>query len=518
MADKIYKDIWIKGNDVAFFFERFNHSFNDSEFSFKLTRRLNKDDDPLLISICNSFKRKAGDEIVTFRFEDDIASAKKMIEASIKVFDQKQNVNIYQIKDYFGFYVEVKNNERNAAAFVDHFENISNKVEPNGTLIVKKPPHIPMRHRNGGIQEGILQIKEEEKIMSDERRNDPAQIDDYINNLKGNVLPKNNNTQTVKMPNQGETPPLERRNNNSKEHIMSDVEEQRELSPKEKAFMNAVHQRKVIADAVKAGTLSCLPGNDGYADTSPAYNILYPDKFYHGATLLYLKEHQKEHGYPTGEYITHQKIVEAQNDKPGLHIMSEEKGVSLHISEKNDVTGDYEEKHIRLFNVAQLNKPWEIKKWAEHKLEEDRQERDEYLKSQYGSNYKPPEPKPKEPGPEIVCSSTEPEKYLGQYLAAVSMGGKFKASPEQAAEFSEKMLKTLYAPMESRKNDQTGETIPPPKNKMGEIATNPFSLEKLSINASRECKEFMRDLRMRTQQQNQPGQKQEQTLTKANTW
>ena len=31
------------------------------------------------------------------------------------------------------------------------------------------------------------------------------------------------------------------------------------------------------------------------------------------------------------------------------------------------------------------------------------------------------ETKERKPGPEIACSSTDPEKYLGQYLAAVSL-------------------------------------------------------------------------------------------------
>jgi hypothetical protein len=508
MADKIYKDFWIKDDDVEFHSERFNHSFNSSEVSFGLTRRVNKDDDPLLISICNSFKREAGDEIVTLRFEDDIASAKKMIDASIKVFDQKQNVSIYQINDYFRFYMEQQNNQRNTAAF---FEKNST-VEPNGTLIVKRPPHIPMSHKNGGIQEGILQIKEEmiknvetpplekrninskEKIMSDERRNDPAQIDDYLNSLKGNVLPKNNEAEAT-------------------------------LSPKEKTFReavsNATFQRKVVADAIKAGTLCCLPGKDGYADTAPAVNIMTPQKSYHGENLLFLKAFQKQeqNGFPTAEYVTYHQIDKAREEGIDVYVRKGQKGVSLLISEKNEETGDYENKNIRLFNVAQLSSPEKIKEWAGKKIEEQAQKDLEYNRTRYGAGYTPPEKKAKEPGPEIICSSTEPEKYLGQYLAAVSMGSKFKASPEQSAEFSEKMIKALYAPMDPRVNKETGEIKPPPLNKeTGQPITDPFSLEKISINANRECKEFMRDLRMEAQKQNQPEQKQEQTLTNGKTW
>lgn len=49
-------------------------------------------------------------------------------------------------------------------------------------------------------------------------------------------------------------------------------EQQKEQSPEERAFWNAVHQRKTVADALKAGVLSCLPGSDGFADTAPAVN------------------------------------------------------------------------------------------------------------------------------------------------------------------------------------------------------------------------------------------------------
>ncbi|MDR2596734.1 MAG: hypothetical protein LBC76_05365 [Treponema sp.] len=435
------------------------------------------------------------------------------IENKFGEYYKKDGVNGAESYKY-GF--RTPNDNRREEADIKIIERLIDKIETPKLLKHENRPD-KKAHYNEFVESEKKEITA--FIVDQKRKTSSDKIDDYINSLNGNVLPKNNNTQTVKMPNQGETTPLERRDINNKENIMSDAEEQRELSPKEQAFLNVVHQRKVVADAAKTGTLSCLPGKDGYADTTPSYNILNPDKFYHGSTLLYLKEHQKQNGFPTGEYITYQRIEEARKNNPDLFIRKDQKGVSLHISEKNDVTGDYEEKHIRLFNVAQLNKPWEIKKWAEHKLDEDRQARDEYLKSQFGMDYKPPEPKPKEPGPEIVCSSTEPEKYLGQYLAAVSMGGKFKASPEQAAEFSEKMLKTLYAPMEPRINEKTGETIPPPENRSsGEIATNPFSLEKLSINANKECKEFMRDLKMQAQKQNQPEREQEQTQTNVKTW
>jgi len=342
----------------------------------------------------------------------------------------------------------------------------------------------------------------------------------------------------------GESPALGSRNINSKEKNMSDefdnvseqvneylsaldstqplssVEEDRsqeERSPKLQAFieagMNAKHQRKVVADAIKAGTLSCLPGKDGYADTTPAVNIMTPHKPYHGEHQLFLKavQNQEQHGYPTAEYVTYHQIDKARAAGVEVYPRKGEHGVSLIIGEQKD-TGEWENKKIVLFNVAQTNNPKALKEWAEKEIEKQAEKDLAYNQTRYGAGYKPPEAKKKEPGPEIVCTSTEPERYLGQYLAAVSMGSKFKVSPEQGKEFSEKMLNALYKPMEPVKNEKTGEIKNPPLNKEGKPITDAFSLEKISIAANKECKEFLKNLRMQTQQQNQPEQKQEQSI------
>jgi len=280
-----------------------------------------------------------------------------------------------------------------------------------------------------------------------------------------------------------QSPSLGRRINNNKEITMSDEfegNENKNLSPKELAYQNATWQKKVVSDALKNGNLCCLPGKDGYADTAPALNLMNGN-IYHGANLLYLKEHQRENGFPTGEYATKEQIDRAQKDMPDLIIRKGQKGVSLNISEQNE-KGEYEDKHIRLFNVVQLNKPKNFKEWVEQKRQ-DKQE--EFWQSQYGTKYEPPEPKKKAPGPEISCTSTEPAKYLGQYLAAVSMGGKFKATPEQGKEFSQKMEAAMYEKTLTAKTSKNA----------GELVSNPFALSKIGVEASKECKNFMKGLR-----------------------
>jgi hypothetical protein len=291
-----------------------------------------------------------------------------------------------------------------------------------------------------------------------------------------------------------ENPSLERSKNNIKEKPMSDLNEvsteEKNLSPRELAFQNTVYQRNMVGAALKNGTLCCLPEKDGYADTTPAMNLANHN-VYHGDTLLYLKDHQKKNGFPTGEYLTQAQIEKAREDVPGLSLLKGQKGVSIHVSEKNDETGEWDEKHIRLFNVAQLggNGPAKFKKWVEDK-------RLEYFQSQHGTKIQPPEPGQKTKGPEIVCSSPDPVKYLGQYFAAVSKGIPFKADQETAKEFAKNMGDSLYKKIGT--SPRTGDPV-----------TDPFSLSKICREANKYCKEFMSELGR--QQNPEPKQEQQQS-------
>jgi hypothetical protein len=249
-------------------------------------------------------------------------------------------------------------------------------------------------------------------------------------------------------------------------------EEQRDLDPKERAFLAQLHQRKVVADALKAGTLSCLPGADGYADTEPARNVTTGTQ-YHGATLLQLKEFQKEHGFPTGEFVTFDAA-----SKAGVPIRKGENGVTITFSGKNE-SGEWENKTARLFNIAQTASPNALRKWAAA-------EQEAYLKSQYGEQYQAPVP-PRKEGPEITCSSTEPEKYLGQYLAAVSMGSKFKVSPEQKAEFGRNFEEALFKKMENGHS-------------------NPFTLSRICNAAGEYCKDVIKEVRREQRRDNEQQQ------------
>jgi superfamily II DNA/RNA helicase len=197
-----------------------------------------------------------------------------------------------------------------------------------------------------------------------------------------------------------------------------------------------------------------------------------------------LKEFQKQNGFPTAEYMTQEAV-----QKSGIPIRKGEHGVTISFQTKNEESGEWEQKNARLFNVAQSVNPAELKAYAAGQLEEKAQEKIDFLKQQYGGNYKSPERKDRGPAPEVNCSSTEPEKYLGQYLAAVSMGSKFKVTPEQKAEFAGKMESSLF---ERGANGHT----------------NPFKLSKICNAANDHCKEVIKQAR--AEQFPQQEQKREQ--------
>jgi hypothetical protein len=262
--------------------------------------------------------------------------------------------------------------------------------------------------------------------------------------------------------------------------------EREPMTAEEQSFRNVLHQRKQISESLKNGSLPCLPGTDGYADTSPAVNLVNGTR-YHGANLLYLKDFQKRNGFPTCEYATQEAI-----QKSGIPIRKGEHGVSITFDQKNEA-GQWEKKNVKLFNVAQTSRPWDFRKYAEGLAAEKEQQHQEYLKTQFGANYQPPEKKERAPGPEIACSSTEPERYLAQYLAAVSLGGKFKVTPQQAGEFAEKMQGQLY------------------EHDLGKEVSNPFKLSKICNAANVQCREVIKE-QLHPQFKHEPEQKHSRRL------
>jgi hypothetical protein len=232
------------------------------------------------------------------------------------------------------------------------------------------------------------------------------------------------------------------------------------VSQNDLAIISAKRERKQFIAALDAGTLACLPGKKGFADTQPARNAVNRTT-YHGSSQILLKIFQKQNNFPTAEYLTFDQAEKAA-DFTGqrTHIMKGSKGITLSFQ----ING--EQKSVRLFNIAQVNNPEAVHAYAEHLS----QNREAYLKEKYGDQYQPS--KKPEKGPAITCSSSEPDAYLGQYLAAVSLERPFRVSSLLAAEFAQKAKDFIFE-----------------RNEAGHI--NPFNLNRLGSKASSYCKQMI---------------------------
>ena len=254
-----------------------------------------------------------------------------------------------------------------------------------------------------------------------------------------------------------------------------------ESSSKEVIFKYVLNQRSKVIQGLNNGTLSCLPEADGYADTQPAFNIV-TDNIFSGINLLCLKEYQKERGFPTGEFVSTYQFAEAKQYFPDdFALKPGEKSVTLHFSELNKNTGKTENYSADFYNVAQFHDPEKLIEYA--------------LTERYGNSYMEYSPPAhlNGTGPTIVCKSTKPTEYLGQYYAAVSLGGKFRVSPEQAKEFSQNMETSLSM-------------------NLGGEHPFPFTLTNISNNAREYSKEVIREInspKVAQEQKKKQEQKQE---------
>jgi predicted transcriptional regulator len=241
-------------------------------------------------------------------------------------------------------------------------------------------------------------------------------------------------------------------------------------------------------------------------DTGRAVNIGNDTK-YKGVNQLYLKDHQKRNGFPTAEYATRDEInafAAASNDS-SFPIRKGEKGVTITFNVLNADTNKYETVNTRLFNVAQLVNPDKFREYADGQRVERRAAKEQQLKAKYGDKFELQKPGEKIPGPDIACSSTEPDRYLGQYFAAVAMGSNFTVTEQQKGEFQGKMLDRLGQRLETAKITSEGLH-----------ATDPFSLNKVCNVASQQCKEIMSAMLRpeKVQKQEPREQKFEQTRSK----
>jgi hypothetical protein len=230
------------------------------------------------------------------------------------------------------------------------------------------------------------------------------------------------------------------------------------------AIISAKSDRKRFINALDTGTLACLPDQNGFADTKPAVNVVN-NTIYRGSGQLLLKVFQRQNGFPTAEYCTFDQIEKANNfsGEKKAFLMKGSKGISLNFL----IAG--EQKSIRLFNIAQVRNPEIVRSYADHLA----LVKENYLHQKYGDQYHPKANTVS--GLAISCTSSEPSEYMGQYLAALSLGRQFRATAEQGAEFTAKTKDFIFE-----------------RNEAGHI--NPFNLNRLGSRASHYCKDIIPQL------------------------
>jgi hypothetical protein len=242
-------------------------------------------------------------------------------------------------------------------------------------------------------------------------------------------------------------------------------QESKQLTAEDRYVKNVMWQRKVVMDALNNGTLACLPNEKGYADTQPAVNLIN-DTAYKGSTFLYLKEVQRQRGFPTAEYVSREqmdKAGEAAGKK--VFVAEGQRGIIIPYKEQDKASGEWVPKHQTLFNIAQVSNPEVVRNYAKE-AQREKEERGQAWAAENGKTLRTPWHEA-----EIQCTSSDPEKYIGQYITAVSFGARFKVTRTQAAEFADKTEKLVYEP------SQTGKA-------------NPMNLLKLSNQANTYAKEF----------------------------
>jgi hypothetical protein len=245
-----------------------------------------------------------------------------------------------------------------------------------------------------------------------------------------------------------------------------------DISQNDQAIISAKTDRKKFIAALDAGTLACLPDDKGFADTQAARNVIN-NTVYQGSGQLLLKDFQRQNQFPTAEFFAFDQIEKAAAfSDERIFLKKGSKGISLSFSK------DGEQKSVRLFNIAQVDKPELIREYADYRAQQE----EAYQKQRLGENYHPKNANAVKPA--ISCASSEPAEYLGQYLAALTDGRKFKVSPKQAEEFKAKTKDFIFE-----------------QNSEGHI--NPFNLNRLGGKASAQCKQILSELREKAKKERQ---------------
>jgi hypothetical protein len=171
----------------------------------------------------------------------------------------------------------------------------------------------------------------------------------------------------------------------------------------------AVQNSEKIMDALAKGSAPFLPGPGGF--TPEAVRNAETGKVYHGVNQVLLQMHLKENGYKDTLVCT---FDQANTARTGI----KQGAKSIPLTVYNAETKESRVHHF--FPVSETNNP------AAFKTPDRTRENQPRV-------------------PFIVCDTSDPAKYLGQYLTAVQLGTTFKAPLETQKAFIENMQKDVQA-------------------------------------------------------------------------
>lgn len=194
--------------------------------------------------------------------------------------------------------------------------------------------------------------------------------------------------------------------------------------------------RRTLVDAAKAGTLCCMPNEDGIVDTAPAVNPTHNYNMFGGINQLLAKQYAKNNNFESLYFIT-KNWIKAN----GYNLLPKAKTFPF-LPKKTLSESSYDVLYVHISHIEYGEKIINDKPYGKDL-------------SSYG--YEEPStqtiPVIKNSKETVCCSSSIPEEYLGRYLAAICSGAKFSVNQEYAQAFAQKFIDAICEKNEDEHTD-----------------------------------------------------------------
>jgi hypothetical protein len=258
------------------------------------------------------------------------------------------------------------------------------------------------------------------------------------------------------------------------------------------SFRLAAQHRRMVSDMLRDGAFPMLlPDRDGNVDVSPAVNAVN-GTMYKGPNVLILKAHQASRGFPTAEYVSVSQLEEASRKAgtagitiPDPHPVT----ISVLDTDHPGRDGKPPVKFIRLYNIAEAAHPGAVRELAKERAAENERRFNEWQEKKAGEalekgedfkahQYYPPHGR--QNGRSLNIRSADPKTYIATVFSAMTLGSRrCTVNPRIADTFKENMVDYLYA-------KDIG--------KDGRSYTNPYRLYSLGNDASRCCRDILKNM------------------------